>query len=96
MAVSPQTTAKLQATTVLQSVLHRGDRTLSCDVIARGRRSYDVCVVPHWDVSSSVIETFSAGTKAVRRHAELSWLFRQAGWERLSSWDFGRETQAVA
>ena len=96
MATSLQTASKSQATQILRSVLHRDDRTLSCDVIARGCRSYDVCVVPHWDVSPSVIETFKAASKAVRRHTELSWLFQQAGWERLPSRDLERATQAVA
>lgn len=66
--------------TLLRAILRRGPRVLSCDVISRGRR-YDVCVVPHWDVSSALVEAFAKGTDAVGRQAELSWLFRQAGWE---------------
>lgn len=44
-----------------------------------GMGSYDVCVVPHWDVSSSVVEPFAHPVAALRRHAEIACNFQQAG-----------------
>jgi hypothetical protein len=67
----------------LPCLLARGDRRLSCDVVARGRQRFDVCVIPHWDRASSVVEQFSSASQAARRQAELSWFFRQTGWQPL-------------
>ena len=56
------------------------DKALTCEVRVSGKQPYDVCVVPHWDVSSSVIETFQRPAGALRRHAELASYLRQEGW----------------
>jgi hypothetical protein len=58
----------------------RGTNAITCEVAARSTNSYDVCVVPHWDVSSSVIETFDSAWSALERHAEISLQLREAGW----------------
>ena len=50
------------------------------EVAARSTNSFDVCVVPHWDVSSSVIETFNSACSALERHAEISLQLRETGW----------------
>jgi len=65
---------------VLRWIFLRGTKTLTCEVRVSGKQPYDVCVVPHWDVSSSVIETFRRPVGALRRHAELASYFRQEGW----------------
>ena len=46
----------------------------------RTGRSYDVCIVPHWNVASAVVERFDAPALAWLRHAELSQCLRENGW----------------
>ena len=58
----------------------RGTNAITCAVAARSTNSYDVWVVPHWDISSSVIETFDNVCSALERHAEISLQLREAGW----------------
>jgi len=67
--------------TLLHAVLRRGHELISCEVTTRGRRHYEVHVVPVSDMSTAVVESFDKVAKAVRRHAELSWLLRESGWE---------------
>jgi hypothetical protein len=69
--------------TMLHSVFQRGAATLICDLAVSGRRCFDVQVVMGDDSSSGILETFHEGPKAIRRYAELSWLLREDGWERL-------------
>ena len=65
---------------VLRWIFLRGTQALTCDLRTTGGYAYDVCVVPHWDVSSSVIESYDRPADALRRHAEIARYFRQAGW----------------
>ncbi len=66
---------------VLRWVFHRGSETLTCAVEASDRRSsYDVCVLPHWNLSEATVEHFEAPTSAFRRHAEIARRLRQGGW----------------
>lgn len=65
---------------ILRWVFLRGRKALTCELRMNGQTSHDVCVVPHWDVSSSVIERFERPASALRRHAEIADGFRQAGW----------------
>ena len=65
---------------ILRWIFLRGTKALTCEVRVSGKQPYDVCVVPHWDVSSSVIETFQRPAGALRRHAELASYLRQEGW----------------
>jgi len=57
----------------------RGHEAVTCEVRVPGTGSSDVCVVPHSDVSSSVVEPFAQSGAALRRHAEITWYFKQAG-----------------
>lgn len=59
----------------------RFDRVCSnaCQLDA-GRGSYEVCVPPHWDPSSAVIERFDGATPALLRHEQLAGRLREAGW----------------
>ena len=43
-------------------------------------QSYEVCVVPHWDVASAVLEETDTSLSAFCRHAEISMHLRAAGW----------------
>jgi len=65
---------------LLRWVFIRGTKLLTCEVSVTGAGSYDVCVVPHWNVGDSVIEAHERSATAMRRHAEIAWGFRQAGW----------------
>jgi hypothetical protein len=78
----------------LRWVFLRGSQAVTCEVRVCGRQTYDVCVVPHWDVSSSAIETFNRPAAALRRHAEIAWYFRQAGW--ILAREGGRNATAIA
>jgi hypothetical protein len=69
-----------EARGLLRWVFLRGAQGLTCEIRVCGTQTYDVCVVPHWDVASSVVETFNRPAAALRRHAEIAWYFQQAGW----------------
>jgi len=68
---------------MFHSVFQRGATTLICDLNANGRRHFEIRIVPDIDPASGVIESYREGATAIRRHAELSWLLRQSGWDRL-------------
>jgi hypothetical protein len=66
---------------ILRWVFHRGPDALTCAVEASGRRSsYDVCVLPHWNLSEATVEHFDAPASALRRHAEIASRLRESGW----------------
>ena len=53
---------------------------MTCELDVHADRSGDVCVVPHWDISSTLIEHFDAPRSAMLRHAEIARRLRDAGW----------------
>ena len=53
---------------------------MTCQLDARGGGAYELCVLPHWNPSSAVIERFDASLPALLRHAQLACRFREAGW----------------
>ena len=66
---------------ILRWVFHRGPDALTCAVEAGGRRSsYDVCILPHWNLSEATVEHFDAPASALRRHAEIASRLRESGW----------------
>jgi hypothetical protein len=66
---------------ILRWVFHRGPDALTCAVeAAGGRSSYDVCILPHWDLSLATVEHFDGPASALRRHAEIASRLRLAGW----------------
>jgi hypothetical protein len=66
---------------MLRWVFHRGPDTLTCAVEAAGdRKSYDLCVLPHWNLSLATVEHFAAPVTALERHAAIAAALRQAGW----------------
>ena len=67
-------------TTILRWTLHRGGLWLTCAVEATQTSSFDVCVLPHWDLSASTVEHFTDAASALRRHAEIALHLREAGW----------------
>jgi hypothetical protein len=64
---------------IVSWVLQRGHQLLTCEV-DRASSSFEVAVVPHWDVSASAIETFATPVDALQRHAEIISELRQRGW----------------
>jgi len=65
---------------IVRWVFIRGSRALTCEVRVDAGGTFDVCVVPLWDVSEAVIESYDRASDAMRRHAGLAAAFRQAGW----------------
>ncbi|MBI3048110.1 MAG: hypothetical protein HYY76_07330 [Acidobacteria bacterium] len=63
-------------------MFHRNDDAITCEIDAAGDRAFEVCIVPHWDVSAATIERFEAVHRAFERHAELARRLREAGWQR--------------
>ncbi|HEY3043372.1 MAG TPA: hypothetical protein VGJ39_05080 [Vicinamibacterales bacterium] len=59
----------------------RGDRHLACMVQAAPvTSSYEVAIVPLWDVAGSAVETFDSPAAALHRHAAIAAGLREAGW----------------
>ena len=62
-------------------MFQRGGHAMTCSVDMVGNGSaYDVCVLPHWDLSASLIARFNDAATAFERHAEISLFLRQSGW----------------
>lgn len=66
---------------MLRWVFTRKFAVLTCELDANDTGGYDVCLVPHWDVSAAAIERFDAATSALERHAELARYLRDDGWK---------------
>jgi hypothetical protein len=65
---------------VLRWVFRRNHAAITCEIDAAGDHAFDVCVIPHWNVSASTIERFDAVYRAFERHAELARRLGDAGW----------------
>lgn len=66
---------------LLRWTFRKGRQSITCQLEANRLASwYNVCVVPHWDVSSSVVERARGQIDAFRRHAEIAICLRAAGW----------------
>lgn len=79
------TTPGSQPVRVLRWVFRRQHDAITCEIDAAGDHAFEVCIVPHWDVSASTIERFDAAYRAFERHAELARRLRESGWLRASS-----------
>jgi hypothetical protein len=66
---------------LLRWVFQRENRLLTCQLDREGHQaSYTLSLVPHWDVTDAVSETFDAGVNAFRRHAVIAERLRSEGW----------------
>ena len=66
---------------VIRWVFRRGSNALTCAVEAgTGQWSYDVWILPHWNVSEAIVEHFEGAADALLRHAEITSQLRQHGW----------------
>jgi hypothetical protein len=83
--ISKRTDGQNDSIGFLRWMFLRGTRVLTCAVGLSGPHMFDVCVVPHWDVSDSVVERYDRLPASLRRHAEIACYFRQAGWTLVAS-----------
>jgi hypothetical protein len=65
---------------VLRWVFGRDANAITCELDTRGARSYEVCLVPHWNVAASIVERFEAPSRAFLRHAQIARELREGGW----------------
>ena len=65
---------------MLYWLFYRNNHALTCELSVNADQEYVVQVTPLWDDESSVSETFSRPTDALRRHAELATFLRESGW----------------
>jgi hypothetical protein len=65
---------------MLRWVFRRANQFLTCELDVRAPHTFDVCIVPHWDVSGSVVERFGDAVAAMERHAAIARALRRAGW----------------
>jgi hypothetical protein len=81
MTKTPERPLWAEPACILRWVFHRGPDVLTCAVEAGAdRSSYDVCVLPHWNLSVATVEHFDAAASALQRHAEIALRLRQSGW----------------
>lgn len=85
-----------QSMRMLRWVFQRNHEAITCEIDASGDRAYDVCIVPHWNVSAAVVERFDAAYGAFERHAEVARHLRDAGWVRATSRVFPPNAAAAA
>jgi hypothetical protein len=95
MTANNWSAASPDAEPVLRWIFRRERDVLSCGLEVGANRAYDVCVVPHWDVSSSLIEHFDAPADALLRHAEIARRLRERGWV-MTDYVSGDHTAAAA
>jgi hypothetical protein len=65
---------------ILHWIFVKGAKALTCEIRVNAMRSHDVCVVPHWDLSSAVVQRFDRPANALWRHAEIVRRFQDDGW----------------
>jgi len=66
---------------LLRWVFQQNRRAMTCAVdVADDGSSFDVSLVPHWNLSDTAIESFKTAASAFARHAEISMKLRQGGW----------------
>jgi hypothetical protein len=79
-AISKHTSRRAaESLPLLHWIFVRGSKAITFDV-RPNHGSYEVCIVPHWDVSQTVVEQYARPADALRRHAEIAGAFRQSGW----------------
>ncbi|HYU77717.1 MAG TPA: hypothetical protein VEK56_01950 [Vicinamibacterales bacterium] len=70
----------LESSNVLRWVFQRDANAITCKLDMNSDRSFEMHIVPHWDVPASVIEHFESPADALLRHAEVARLLRENGW----------------
>ena len=65
---------------ILRWELQHDVRAITCRLDGRANCGYEVCVLPHWDPASAVIECVDAPMPALLRHAQVAARLREHGW----------------
>ena len=65
---------------LIRWVFYRDGHALTCEVDARGERSFEVSMVPHWNGSAATVERFAGVVAAMERHASIARALRGQGW----------------
>lgn len=65
---------------LLRWVFHHEHHTLTCSVTANGAAGFDVCVVPHWNLSAAIVQRCDHAAAAFALHAEIAIGLRRKGW----------------
>ncbi len=65
---------------MLRWTFGQGSLALTCSVNAGDHGSYDVSLVPHWNLAASVIDECPSIATALERHAEIALALRSQGW----------------
>ncbi len=73
-------THAFESQSLLRWVFHHGQRALTCSVVTNGAGGFDVCVVPHWNLSASIVQRFDHAPAAFALHAEIAIGLRHKGW----------------
>lgn len=60
--------------------MERNTHAITCQLDIRGARAYELCVVPHWDPSSAIIERYAEAAAARCRQADVTRRLRAGGW----------------
>jgi hypothetical protein len=64
---------------MLRWIFRRGTKALTCEVAAVSG-GYEVCVVPHWNVAASTIESFVTPVQAFAHHARIARRLQEGAW----------------
>jgi hypothetical protein len=65
---------------MLRRMLRGHFDAITCQLDVRGTRAYEVCVLPHWNPSLTLIERYDSLAPALLRHAEVGRRLRGGGW----------------
>ena len=58
----------------------RRGQQITCAVLSRGQRTFDVMTLPHGRLRDAAVETYHAAVDALGRHAAIASQLRSHGW----------------
>lgn len=70
----------VESTPLLRWVFQQNRRALTCAIDVADEGTFEVSLVPHWNLSHATIESFKTAASAFARHAEIALKLRQGGW----------------
>jgi hypothetical protein len=73
-----------EPTTFGRWTFHRRGRMITCEIDVSSSRSFDVCIITHWNAALSVVEAYDTPASALSRHEEVVSGLRKSGWVRIS------------
>lgn len=57
-----------------------GNKEITCGILARGAKAFEVVTLPHWNARQAAVETYRNAAEAMRRHATIAAILRESGW----------------